>query len=302
MNASVTESVESRAVVSASALFSVYVHAPSLATAIEPYVPVASPVYVKAESSASVALIVPVAVVAVASSVTAPTAFEPASGASLAPVTVIVTVIVSEASPSETVIVNASVTESPESRAVVSASALFSVYVHAPLFATAIEPYVPVASPLYARDESASASVALIVPVAVVEVASSVTAPVWSAPAETASSAPVTVIVTVMVSEAVPSETVIVNTSVTVSSASRAVVSASALFSVYVQAPALVTAIAPYVPVASPVYVNDVPVSTSVGLIDPVAVVPVASSVTAPTALDPASGASLAPVIVTVIV
>ena len=216
----------------------------------------------------------------------------------------IVTVIVSvsEESESVTVIVNASVTESPESRAVVSASALFSVYVHAPLFATAIEPYVPVASPLYARDESASASVALIVPVAVVEVASSVTAPVWSAPAETASSAPVTVIVTVMVSEAVPSETVIVNTSVTVSSASRAVVSASALFSVYVQAPALVTAIAPYVPVASPVYVNDVPVSTSVGLIDPVAVVPVASSVTAPTALDPASGASLAPVIVTVIV
>ena len=59
---------------------------------------------------------------------------------------VIVTVIVSWSSPSDTVIVKASVTESPASRAVVSASLLSRVYVQvAPL--SAIEPYVPVASP-----------------------------------------------------------------------------------------------------------------------------------------------------------
>ena len=59
---------------------------------------------------------------------------------------VIVTVIVSWSSPSDTVIVKASVTESPASRAFVSASLLSTVYVQvAPL--SAIEPYVPVASP-----------------------------------------------------------------------------------------------------------------------------------------------------------
>ena len=94
---------------------------------------------------------------------------------------VIVTVIVSVSleSLSVTVRVNASVTESPASRAVVSASELSNVYVHAPVPATtAIEPYVPVASPVYDRDESASASLPDTVPVAVDVDASSVTAPV----------------------------------------------------------------------------------------------------------------------------
>ena len=90
---------------------------------------------------------------------------------------VTVTVIVSVRVPSDTVIVNASVTESPASRAVVSASELSNVYVQvAPL--SAIEPYVPVAAPLYDRDASESASLPEIVPVAVVVDASSVTAPV----------------------------------------------------------------------------------------------------------------------------
>ena len=63
---------------------------------------------------------------------------------------VIVTVIVSVADESEsvTVRVKVSVTESSASRAVVSASVLSNVYVHAPALSTAIEPYVPVASPL----------------------------------------------------------------------------------------------------------------------------------------------------------
>ena len=104
-----------------------------------------------AASSASVALIEPVAVDVEASSVTAPVPSDPALGASLAPVIVIVTAIVS-VSPdalSVTVIVNVSVTESPASRAVVSASELDSVYVHAPEpDTTAIAPYVPVASPV----------------------------------------------------------------------------------------------------------------------------------------------------------
>ena len=61
----------------------------------------------------------------------------------------IVTVIVSVAleSVSVTVIVKASVTESPASRAVVSASELSNVYVQpAPLIAR--EPYVPEAVPI----------------------------------------------------------------------------------------------------------------------------------------------------------
>ena len=63
-------------------------------------------------------------------------------GASFAPVTVTVTVMVSEAVPSDTVTVNASVTEAPAARASVSASLLSSVYVHvAP--ENAIDPYVP---------------------------------------------------------------------------------------------------------------------------------------------------------------
>ena len=71
-------------------------------------------------------------------------------------------------------------------------------------------------------------------PVAVVAVASSVTAPVWSAPALTSSSAPETVMVTVIVSVSVEelSVTVMVKTSVGASPASSAVVSASALSSV----------------------------------------------------------------------
>ena len=83
-----------------------------------------------AESSSSVAEMDPVAVFADASSVTAPAPLLPASGASLAPLTVIVTVIVSLSVPSPssvTVIVKTSVGASPASRAVVSASALFSV-------------------------------------------------------------------------------------------------------------------------------------------------------------------------------
>ena len=61
-----------------------------------------------------------------------------------------VTSIVSVAPESEsvTVSVKVSVTESPASRAVVSASVLSNVYVHAPVLSMAIEPYVPVASPL----------------------------------------------------------------------------------------------------------------------------------------------------------
>ena len=95
----------------------------------------------EAESSASVAEIDPVAVEVLASSVTDPVPSLPASGASLAPVIVIVTVMVSDAVPSDTVMVNASVTESSASRAVVSASVLSNVYVHAPVpETTAIEP------------------------------------------------------------------------------------------------------------------------------------------------------------------
>ena len=61
---------------------------------------------------------------------------------------VIVTVIVSDAVPSETVIVKESVAVSPASSAVVSASELSRVYVHeAPL--RAIAPYVPVVAPEY---------------------------------------------------------------------------------------------------------------------------------------------------------
>ena len=60
-------------------------------------------------------------------------------------VTVIVSVVLEE--DSVTVIVNASVTESPASSAVVSASALSNVYVHAaPLIARL--PYVPAAVPI----------------------------------------------------------------------------------------------------------------------------------------------------------
>ena len=84
-----------------------------------------------------------------ASSVTAPVPSLPASTASSAPVIVTVTVIVSVAleSVSVTVIVKASVTESPASRAVVSASVLSNVYVQsAPLIAR--EPYVPAAVPI----------------------------------------------------------------------------------------------------------------------------------------------------------
>ena len=62
-----------------------------------------------------------------ASSVSEAVWSDPALGASLAPVTVIVTVIVSEAVPSDTVIVNVSVGASPASSAVVSASLLSSV-------------------------------------------------------------------------------------------------------------------------------------------------------------------------------
>ena len=82
-----------------------------------------------AASSASVAVIEPVAVDVVASSVTAPVPSLPALGASLAPVTVIVTVIVSVSVEelSVTVMVKTSVGASPASSAVVSASALSSV-------------------------------------------------------------------------------------------------------------------------------------------------------------------------------
>ena len=80
---------------------------------------------------------------------------------------------------------------------------------------------------------SASASVGDTDPVAVEVDASSVTAPVWSAPASGASLAPITVIVTVIVSDSpvVASVTVMVKASVTVSPASSAVVSASELSS-----------------------------------------------------------------------
>ena len=66
----------------------------------------------------------------------------------MAPVMVITTSIVSESdgeASSDTVIVNVSVTVSPASRAVVSASLLSSVYVHTPEDVTANVPYVPVA-------------------------------------------------------------------------------------------------------------------------------------------------------------
>ena len=75
----------------------------------------------------------------------------PALTASSAPVTVIVTSIVSVSPDAEsvTVIVNVSVTESSASRAVVSASVLSNVYVHAPVaLSIEIEPYVPVALPV----------------------------------------------------------------------------------------------------------------------------------------------------------
>ena len=61
-------------------------------------------------------------------------------GASFAPVIVIVTVIVSESEPSDTVMVYVSVTESPVSRPVVSESELSRVYVQTPLLVTANEP------------------------------------------------------------------------------------------------------------------------------------------------------------------
>ena len=65
-----------------------------------------------------------------------------------------------------------------------------------------MDPYVP--EPLllaeYWRDAEASASVAATVPVAVDVLASSVTAPVWSAPALGASLAPVIVMTMSMVS------------------------------------------------------------------------------------------------------
>ena len=83
-------------------------------------------------------------------------------------------------------------------------------------------------------ESSPSTSLAETVPVAVVVEASSVTAPVWSAPALTSSSAPVMVIVTVIVSVVLEevSVTVMVNASVTESPASRAFVSESALSNV----------------------------------------------------------------------
>ena len=78
---------------------------------------------------------------------TAPTWLAPALTASSAPVTVIVIVIVSLRVPvpsSATVITYCSVTESPESKAVVSESELSNVYVHAPVAELiAKEPYVP---------------------------------------------------------------------------------------------------------------------------------------------------------------
>ena len=64
-------------------------------------------------------------------------------GASFVPVMVIVTVIVSDSEPSETVIVYCSVTESPVSSPLVSESELSKVYVQTPLDVTANEPYVP---------------------------------------------------------------------------------------------------------------------------------------------------------------
>ena len=63
-------------------------------------------------------------------------------GASFAPVIAIVTVIVSDAVPSVTVTVKASETEAPAARALVAASALFRVYVHAAP-ENAMDPYVP---------------------------------------------------------------------------------------------------------------------------------------------------------------
>ena len=56
---------------------------------------------------------------------------------------VIVTVIVSDNDPSETVIVYCSVSESPVSKPLVSESELSNVYVQTPLDVTANEPYVP---------------------------------------------------------------------------------------------------------------------------------------------------------------
>ena len=85
---------------------------------------------------------------------------------------------------------------------------------------------------LYVREALASASELPTVLEAVEVEASSVIAPVWSLPALGASLAPVTVIVTVIVSEAVPSDTVIVNVSVGASPASRAVVADALLSSV----------------------------------------------------------------------
>ena len=82
---------------------------------------------------------------------------------------------------------------------------------------------------MYVREALASASELPTVSEAVDVDASSVSEAVWSDPALGASLAPVTVIVTVIVSEAVPSDTVTVNVSVGASPASRAVVSASLL-------------------------------------------------------------------------
>ena len=104
-------------------------------------------------------------------------------GASFAPDIVTVTVIVSDKVPepsSLTVIVYCSVTESPESKAVVSESELSNVYVHAPVAELiAKEPYVPdVELVLYDNTSPVSGSVPETVPVAVVLEASSVTEPV----------------------------------------------------------------------------------------------------------------------------
>ena len=100
-------------------------------------------------------------------------------GASFAPVIPIVTVIVSDAVPSVTVTVKASETEAPAARALVSASALFRVYVHAAP-ENAMDPYVP--EPLllaeYDSEAESSASVPETVPVAVEVLASSTTVPV----------------------------------------------------------------------------------------------------------------------------
>ena len=91
----------------------------------------------------------PDAVVVEASSVSEPVVVPAQTDVSSAPATVMVTVMVSVVleEDSVTVIVNASVTESPASSASVSESALFRVYVHAaPLIVKS--PYVPAAVPI----------------------------------------------------------------------------------------------------------------------------------------------------------